>query len=87
MVSTRVCGTLSSGSNPDRDPFRKRVGLKLNSYSFSVIIYPLIAVVAVYMSYFIYKDKLPVSVIYAFVLDMISNVLFTPISLRFKIIH
>ena len=43
------------------------------------IIYPLIAVVAVYMSYLIYKDKLPVSVIYAFVLNMISNVLFTPI--------
>jgi tryptophan-rich sensory protein len=31
------------------------------------------------MSYLIYKDKLPVSVIYAFVLNMISNVLFTPI--------
>ena len=43
------------------------------------IIYPMIAIAAVYMSYLIYKDKLPVSLIYAFVLNMISNVLFTPI--------
>ena len=43
------------------------------------IIYPLIAVAAIYMSYLIYKDKLPVSLITLFVLNMVSNVLFTPI--------
>ena len=43
------------------------------------IIYPMIALAAVYMSYLICKDNLPVSIIYMFVLNMISNVLFTPI--------
>jgi benzodiazapine receptor len=43
------------------------------------IIYPLIAIAAIYMSYLIYKDSMSTKLVVLFIFNMIANVLFTPI--------
>ncbi len=45
------------------------------------IIYPLIAVALVYLAYLTWKKKVPVSLIVVFAINLIANLLFTPIQL------
>lgn len=42
-------------------------------------IYPLIAIAAVYLAYLIVEDKVPVKIVSLFVINMMANVLYTPV--------
>lgn len=48
------------------------------------IIYPMIAIGFIYMIYLIYKNKLPLSVLILFIINMIANISFTPIQFVLK---
>jgi len=43
------------------------------------IIYPMIAIGFIYMIYLIYKNKLPISILILFLINMSANIAFTPI--------
>jgi len=48
------------------------------------IIYPLIAIAAIYLTYLIYKDKVSTKLVTLFVFNMIANIMFSPIQFVLK---
>ena len=53
------------------------------SYAWGII-YPLIAVAAIYLTFLIYKNKASTKLVTLFVFNMIANIMFTPILLKLQ---